>query len=102
MREETGVDVRIVRALGVEQYDMWPSKPELHERRFFQLTPRGDSPADQWRAGFGARLGQIILEAGNGATVEGGKLEHSVMVLRAGTRWSSAFQTDTLSDRIQF
>ncbi|PSL01786.1 8-oxo-dGTP pyrophosphatase MutT (NUDIX family) [Haloactinopolyspora alba] len=99
--EETGVDVRIVRALGVEQYDMWPSKPELHERYFFQLAPRGDSLAERWRAGeelpsdggapqwwtcqwipleqahvlcngFGARLGEIILGASDGTTVEGG------------------------------
>lgn len=101
VREETGVDVRVVRALGVEQYDMWPSKPELHERYFFQLAPRGDNLAERWRAGeelpsgggaphrwtcqwipleqahvlcagFGARLGEIILQVGDGATAEAG------------------------------
>ena len=25
--------------VGVERYDVWPSKPEVHERHFFQLAP---------------------------------------------------------------
>lgn len=89
--EETGLVTRIVGALGVERYDAWPSKPEVHERHFFQLAPvkvdlperwaagEGD-PSDgdhalRWTchwiplehahvlcAGFGARLGQITLK----------------------------------------
>jgi len=89
--EETGLVVRITGALGVERYDVWPSKPEIHERHFFQLAPleeglperwtagEGDpsdgGEAQQWTchwvpleqghvlcAGFGARLGEIVLE----------------------------------------
>ena len=40
--EETGLVVRITGALGVERYDVWPSKPEMHERHFFQLAPLED------------------------------------------------------------
>jgi prevent-host-death family protein len=49
--EETGIAARIVRELGVEQYDVWPSKPELHERHFFQLVPADDALPDRWAAG---------------------------------------------------
>lgn len=37
--EETGVNARIVDSLGIERYDVWPSKPEVHARHFFQLEP---------------------------------------------------------------
>ncbi|SHJ57706.1 NUDIX domain-containing protein [Tessaracoccus bendigoensis DSM 12906] len=86
--EETNLHARVVRALGVERYDVWPSKPEIHERHFFQLAtvgedleeqwsagepgPSGDGPPQRWTcrwipleqahvlcAGFGARLGHI-------------------------------------------
>lgn len=86
--EETNLQTRVVRALGVERYDVWPSKPEVHERHFFQLapmdedlqeqwgagepSPSGDGPPQRWTcrwipleqahvlcAGFGARLGRI-------------------------------------------
>ncbi|MGV0870076.1 NUDIX domain-containing protein [Corynebacterium kalidii] len=51
VREETGLAVRIVRSLGVESYDMWPSKPEVHERHFFQLgLVDGDVPV-RWKCG---------------------------------------------------
>ena len=89
--EETGVATRVVRALGTETYDVWPSKPEVHERYFFQLEPVDDDLPDRWRAGedhpsdggsaerwtcwwaplenahvlsagFGARLGQLEAE----------------------------------------
>lgn len=49
--EETGLRARVVRALGVEQYDMWPSKPEMHERHFFQLELLDDEVPERWRAG---------------------------------------------------
>jgi 8-oxo-dGTP pyrophosphatase MutT (NUDIX family) len=89
--EETGVVARVTGALGVERYDMWPAKPEVHERHFFQLVPlEGDLPerwgageedpsdggaAQRWTchsiplerahvlcAGLGARLGMVIPE----------------------------------------
>lgn len=88
--EETGLSTRVVHNLGVEIFDMWPSKPELHERHFFQLSPldtqvptrwiaEEEAPSNggasqQWTcwwtplrdahvlcAGFGARLGRIDL-----------------------------------------
>ena len=40
--EETGVATLVVKALGVERYNMWPDKPEIHERFFFQLAPLDD------------------------------------------------------------
>ncbi|GAA3666159.1 hypothetical protein GCM10022376_02530 [Yimella lutea] len=33
-----GITARIVRSLGLESYDMWPAKPEVNERHFFQLV----------------------------------------------------------------
>lgn len=49
--EETGLQVRVVHDLGIERYDVWPSKPEVHERHFFQLSPLGAGLADRWSAG---------------------------------------------------
>nr|WP_274638045.1 NUDIX domain-containing protein [Microbacterium bovistercoris] len=90
--EETGCAVRVVSALGIERYDVWPSKSEVHERHFFQLAlvdlddpperwgageeaPSDGGVAQQWTcywvpldqghvlcAGFGARLGEIVPE----------------------------------------
>lgn len=89
--EETGLATRIVSDLGMEHYDARPTKPEIHERYFFQLAPieqqvperwsaGEDNPSDggkpqRWTcfwipleqsqvlcAGFGARLGRLILE----------------------------------------
>lgn len=86
--EETNLQTHVVRALGVELYDVWPSKPEIHERHFYQLatldadlkerwsagepSPSGDGPPQRWTcrwipleqahvlcAGLGARLGHI-------------------------------------------
>lgn len=51
--EETGLRARVVRALGVELYDVWPSKPEVHERQFFQLELLDDDVPERWRAGEG-------------------------------------------------
>ena len=51
--EETGVTARIVASLGVERYDVWPSRPEVHERHFFQLEPLNGSPGGIWSAGEG-------------------------------------------------
>lgn len=49
--EETGLRARVVRDLGVEQYDMWPAKPQLHERHFFQLELVDDDVSERWQAG---------------------------------------------------
>ena len=49
--EETGLTVRVVRALGIERYDMWPSKPEVHERHFFELEVLDDHLPERWSAG---------------------------------------------------
>ncbi|WP_298860829.1 NUDIX domain-containing protein [uncultured Microbacterium sp.] len=51
--EETGLTVRVVGALGVERYDVWPSKPEVHERHFFQLDPVENEIPERWSAGEG-------------------------------------------------
>lgn len=49
--EETGLGTRIVRELGDELFDFWPSKPELHERHFFELSPVDDVVPSRWSAG---------------------------------------------------
>lgn len=51
VREETGLEARVVRSLGVERYDMWPAKPELHVRHFVQLELTGDDVPERWAAG---------------------------------------------------
>lgn len=50
-REETGLDVEAIHFLGVEEFDIWPPKPGIHERHFFQLTVRGDVSTTPWQAG---------------------------------------------------
>ncbi|MDO5082014.1 MAG: NUDIX domain-containing protein [Arachnia propionica] len=50
-REETGLETRMVRALGVEHYDFWPMKPEVHERHFFLLSPLEEELPEQWTSG---------------------------------------------------
>lgn len=89
--EETGLDTRIVSNLGMEHYDARPTKPEIHERYFFQLAPVDEEVPERWAAGednpsdggepqrwtcfwipleqsqvlcagFGARLGRLIHE----------------------------------------
>lgn len=49
--EETGLIARIVRSLGVETYDMWPAKPEVHERHFFQLELVDSEVPERWGCG---------------------------------------------------
>ncbi|WP_125613373.1 NUDIX hydrolase [Specibacter cremeus] len=49
--EETGIATRVVRALGVEHYDVRPSKAEVHERHFFLLAPLEQALPDRWGAG---------------------------------------------------
>lgn len=49
--EETGLAVRIVHSLGVETYDLWPAKPELHERHFFQLELVDPEVQERWQGG---------------------------------------------------
>lgn len=53
VREETGCAARIVRDLGVELFDFWPAKPEVHERHFFQLELLDDEVPERWQAGEG-------------------------------------------------
>lgn len=91
--EETGVETRVVKELGIEHYDISPSRPEIHERHFFQLEPADADLPERWAAGefspsgsgagarwtcwwlpiqhghvlsagFGARLGQLDLGRG--------------------------------------
>lgn len=49
--EETGVRARVVRALGVGYYDVWPTKQEIHERHYFQLELLDGTPRERWSAG---------------------------------------------------
>ncbi len=99
--EETGLEAHITGALGVERYDVWPSKSEVHERHFFQLAPLDDRLPERWTAGeggpsgggeaqqwtchwipleqahvlcagFGARLGKIIPEGSSRLFTEPG------------------------------
>lgn len=49
--EETGLHTRVVQELGVEHYDISPSRPELHERHFFQLEPLDAELPERWGAG---------------------------------------------------
>lgn len=51
VREETGLDTVVVRDLGSEQYDVWPSKSEVHERHFFQLRTVETGALTHWQAG---------------------------------------------------
>lgn len=93
--EETGLRTRVVRSLGMERYDVRPSKPEVHERHFVHLEPEaltlperwpggeprpsGGGDAQEWTcfwiplekahvlcAGFGARLGDLVSATGRG------------------------------------
>lgn len=49
--EETGIATRVVADLGVDRYDVWPSKAEVHERHFFLLEPREPDMPERWAAG---------------------------------------------------
>lgn len=51
VREETGLSTRVVADLGIERYDVRPSKAEVHERHFFQLALLGQDPPEGWAAG---------------------------------------------------
>jgi ribosomal protein S18 acetylase RimI-like enzyme/ADP-ribose pyrophosphatase YjhB (NUDIX family) len=51
VKEETGLETRVIGDLGVEQYDVWPSKSELHERHFFLLEPVSEVVPQRWTAG---------------------------------------------------
>jgi len=93
--EETGLKVRVVRDLGVELYDVRPTKDEVHQRHFFQLAPVEERVPERWQAGeehpsdgaaqrwtcwwtplenghalsagFGSRLGRVEMETEIGA-----------------------------------
>lgn len=49
--EETRLRTRVVRTLGVEQYGMWPAKPQFHERHFFQVEMLDGDVPERWQAG---------------------------------------------------
>lgn len=49
--EEAGIVTRVVADLGVDRYDLWPSKAEVHERHFFLLEPRDRDVPERWAAG---------------------------------------------------
>lgn len=55
--EETGIATRVLADLGVDHYDVWPSKPELHERHFFVLEPLDGDVPTRWTAGESAPSG---------------------------------------------
>lgn len=48
VREESGLaELRLVRLLGVADWDLRPGKPEVHESHFFHFVAPQDSP-DKW------------------------------------------------------
>lgn len=49
--EETGLHTRVVQDLGSEDFDVWPSKAEIHERYFFHLAPVDGHVPERWKAG---------------------------------------------------
>lgn len=51
LREETGLEGRIVRPLGIEVYDVRPTRDQIATRHFFELTVDGADIRDRWRAG---------------------------------------------------
>src|SRR5699024_9099977 len=72
--EETGVNARIVDSLGIERYDVWPSKPEVHARHFFQLEPLNDSHGERWSAGEGDFPKVVPLSGGHASGFLSSKL----------------------------
>lgn len=51
VREETGLRAHVVRSLGVERYDVRPSKTQVHERHFFELQLLDEQAPERWGAG---------------------------------------------------
>lgn len=51
LREETGLEGRVIRALGTETYDVRPTRNQLATRHFFELAVDGVNVADRWEAG---------------------------------------------------
>ena len=117
--EETGVNARIVDSLGIERYDVWPSKPEVHARHFFQLEPLNDSHGERWSAGegdpseggstqrwtcqwipleqahvlcagFAAKVGEISFQDPHAADDRGPERRVTVTVPRSEAWWNSA------------
>ncbi|MBN9149838.1 MAG: NUDIX domain-containing protein [Micrococcales bacterium] len=76
--EETGIAVRIARALGVDNYDVWPSKAEVHERHFFQLSPRDVRLADRWNGVKNWRPTVVRRSAGRAGGCRWSRLTFSV------------------------
>jgi 8-oxo-dGTP pyrophosphatase MutT (NUDIX family) len=81
--EESGLTgLRVAAALGVEEYDMRPTRHEIHRRHFFQLAVAGDVPElwdhDETDGGGGAprpfRFFWIPVEQGHALTAGFGAL----------------------------
>lgn len=51
VREETGLDVTVVRKLGVSTYDLSPMRFEVATRHFFLLTTDRSLVEERWQAG---------------------------------------------------
>lgn len=51
VQEETGLETRIVRALGEAVYDVAPARWEVHHRHFFLLAPLAPATPQRWTAG---------------------------------------------------
>ncbi|MFZ7089344.1 NUDIX domain-containing protein [Curtobacterium sp. RRHDQ10] len=49
--EETGRPGRVVRSLGVERYDLRPTRDEIAVRSFFVLSMEQADVSERWRAG---------------------------------------------------
>ena len=48
-REETGLaDFKVVRKLGVTEYDMTPYRPEIQQRHVFHVELAGDPAPERW------------------------------------------------------
>lgn len=51
LREETGLEGRVVQFLGTEEYDVRPTRDQIATRHFFELTVDDVSVEDRWIAG---------------------------------------------------
>lgn len=50
-QEETTLGARIIRALGVMDYDLRPAKPEVAQRHYFLMELVDPDPPEIWEAG---------------------------------------------------
>ena len=51
LHEETGLRGAVVRFLGEATYDLWPTRPEIASRHFFQLEVPPGNTGTRWEAG---------------------------------------------------